>query len=506
LLVKERRNSLRQIEAHNDLVIGEERCSVLNLNTRQSLQLIKIARHTLTLQVFLLKDLTQGSIAKHLAGMAFFIGAGLISQTIYLLVDLYFVARIGSKALAGVASAGAYSILILALVQTISVGSQSLLSQASGKKNQREIEHLLNQSLSLSICTATLTLLLGYTIGALTVSWLASDPEVASIARLFFVWYLPCLACQFPAAVLMSAARSMGIVISVAMIQVASLLLNALLAPVLITGVVTGVPWGVAGGAFASSLSVGIGLLAAFFILPLVQQTARCKLDQMRPDLRIWSRLAHIGLPAGGELVLMFLNQSVVYAVIRRFGSTAQAGYGLGFRVTMAILLPAIAVGLATTPVAGQNLGLGRRDRVRKTLAASFVISSILMAIPTILCQTQPKMLVSFFTADASVASVAANYLTVVSWSFIASGLVSVCGGLFQALGDTSPSLLASAIRLVALAVPFLALKSLPDVSLVDFWWMVASSVILQAIAILLLVYRKLSSLLECSNANLRAH
>ena len=83
-----------------------------------------------------MRDLTVGSVQSHLFRLALPIAAGMIFQTLYYLVDLYFVAHLGEVAIAGVAAAGNIVFLVVALTQVVSTGTMSLLSQAVGRKDR----------------------------------------------------------------------------------------------------------------------------------------------------------------------------------------------------------------------------------------------------------------------------------------------------------------------------------------------------------------------------------
>ena len=85
---------------------------------------------------------------------------------------------------------------------------------------------------------------------------------------------------------------------------------------------------------------------------------------QWRPRLTTWLRLLKVGLPAGGEFALMFMFMAVMYAITRRFGADAQAGFGIGTRLMQSMFLPAMAVAFATAPIVGQNFAAGKFSRV----------------------------------------------------------------------------------------------------------------------------------------------
>src|SRR5580765_8756319 len=109
-----------------------------------------------------MKDLTQGSITRLLVGLAVPIAIGMLFQTLYFLVDLYFVSRLGDAAIAGVSSAGTAGFVILALTQMLGVGTVALVSHAAGRKDQAEANLIFNQSVLMSAILGVVTLVAGY--------------------------------------------------------------------------------------------------------------------------------------------------------------------------------------------------------------------------------------------------------------------------------------------------------------------------------------------------------
>jgi Na+-driven multidrug efflux pump len=155
------------------------------------------------------------------------------------------------------------------------------------------------------------------------------------------------------------------------------------------------------------------------------------------------------------------------------------------------LFLPAMAVAFATDPIVGQNYAAGKYSRVRETFGLAALIGSCIMVCVTIFCQWGSVLLVGAFTNDASAVAVGAEYLRVISWNFLANGLVFTCSGVFQGLGNTIPSVLSSASRVITFVVPTLWLASLPHFDLLQVWYVSIGSVTLQACFSLWLVRRE---------------
>ncbi|MEZ5994323.1 MAG: MATE family efflux transporter [Hyphomonadaceae bacterium] len=438
-----------------------------------------------------MRDLTQGPITAHLLGMAAFIGVSLIFQTLYFIVDLYFVSRLGNEAIAGVSASGNVFFLALAANQLISIGVMALVAQAIGKKDAAEANHYSDQAISMALAGAVLMLVLGYAIGGGAVRALTADAESAAQGSAYLFAFLPSLALMYPSSAMVSALRGAGVTMPTMVLQTATVLLNVVLAPVLIAGWGTGIPLGAAGAGLASSISALVGFVGLVFMFPRVQRYLRLHLAALAPDFDAWRRITFIGLPTSLEFLLMFAIFVVIYWVIRDFGAAAQAGFGIGGRIMQSIFLPAMAVAFAAAPIAGQNFGAGRHDRVRETFRTTALIGSAIMLSLSVLCHVNPSVLARPFSDDPEVLAVSNDYLQVISWNFVFSGLVMAAGAMFQGMGDTRPSLFASLTRTVTFVAPAIWMSTQPWFQLHHVWLLSVASVMSQCALVMWLLFRQ---------------
>jgi putative MATE family efflux protein len=451
------------------------------------------------------KDLTAHSIGKHILQMALPIAAGMLFQTLYFLIDLYFVAHLGDAAIAGVGAAGNIMFIVFALTQVLGVGTVALISHAVGRKDQPDATRVFNQSFSLSIVSGIVTLVAGYLIAAPYMHALGADAATVSAGIDYLWWFLPSLALQFAVVAMGSALRGTGIVQPSMIVQVLTVILNAVLAPILIAGWGTGHPMGVAGAGLASSLSLAVGVVLLGVYFRRLEHYVTFDSTAWRWDFAVWGRLLRIGLPAGGEFVLMFIYMAFIYWIIRPFGQDAQAGFGIGQRLNQSLFLPAMAVAFATAPIVGQNYAAGKFARVRETFVRATLIGAVIMALLTILCQLRAEWMARVFTTEPEAVAVATQFLHLISLNFIASGVVFTCSAVFQGLGNTVPAVLSAATRLLSSIIPALWLSHQPHFQMVELWYVSIASMTLQAVVSLLLVRSELRRRVPGAAATLEA-
>jgi Na+-driven multidrug efflux pump len=212
---------------------------------------------------------------------------------------------------------------------------------------------------------------------------------------------------------------------------------------------------------------------------------------EWRPRLPLWGEMLKIGLPAGAEFALLAVYLFLVYSVSRPFGAAAQAGFGIGMRIIQACFLPVVALGFAVGPVAGQNFGARRAQRVKDTFRAAALLGGGAMLVLAVAVWFSGDAMVRVFSADPAVLAVGEEYLHIVAFNFVASGIIFVSSSMFQAMGNTMPSLITSGTRIVIVAVPVLLLAGTPGFALRWIWYISVAAVVVQLVLNLWLLRRE---------------
>ncbi|MFL5467619.1 MAG: MATE family efflux transporter, partial [Gemmatimonadaceae bacterium] len=314
-----------------------------------------------------MEDLTNGPLTRHLLKTTSFMLVTMIFQTLYFLIDLYWVGRLGTHAVAAVGIAGNFTFIVLALTQMLGVGTTTVVSHAVGRKNRDDAQLMFNQAQVLAIVTGIAFLIIGMLVRLPYTRAMSPDGETGALAAQYLLWFIPAMALQFLMVAAGAALRAVGNFKAGMIVSTGSVITNMVLAPFLIFGWVTGHAFGVAGAAMSSLVAIVVAIVwFATYFVPKDSYLRFVRAD-LKPQLPLWRKMLGIGLPSGFEFAMMGVYLVIVYAIARPFGAAAQAGFGIGQRVIQAMFMPAVALGFSVAPVAGQNFGARNRERVVDT-------------------------------------------------------------------------------------------------------------------------------------------
>ena len=449
-----------------------------------------------------MQDLTTGSLTRHLLQTTSYMLVTMLFQTLYVLVDLYWVGRLGTEAVAAVGISGNLLFLVLAATQMLGVGTTTIVAHAVGRRDRDHANLVFNQAQVLSTVVGIVFLALAMATRRTYAEALSADALTRDLTDEYLLWFIPSQALSFLFVAMGAALRGTGNFRPGMIVQTATVIINIVLAPVLIFGWGPAPVMGVVGAALATFLAILIGVVwMVFYFLPADAYLKFIRAD-WRPRYGLWADMLKIGLPAGAEFALMAVYLVLVYSVSRPFGASAQAGFGIGLRIVQACFLPVVALGFAVSPVAGQNFGARRAARVKETFRTAAALAAAGMLLLAVLVWLAADRMVQVFSSDRAVIAVGVEYLHVVAWNFIASGVIFVTSSMFQAMGNTIPSLITSGSRIAIIAIPVLLLARTSGFALLWVWYISAAAVLVQLAMNLLLLRREFRLRLTFENAD----
>jgi putative MATE family efflux protein len=439
-----------------------------------------------------MQDLTTGSLTGHLLKTTSFMLVSMVFQTLYVLVDLFWVGRLGTDAIAAVGLSGNLSFIVIAITQVLAVGATTVVSHASGRKDQARAIFLFNQSQVLSMVAGFLFLAVAMVLRHQYAATQSSTEGMRIATEEYLLWFIPAMALQFAMVAMGAALRGTGNLKPGMWVQTGTVVINIILAPFLIFGWGPFPQMGVSGAAVATLLAIVVGVVWISFYFIDAKAYLRFHFGSWKPQLRVWWDMLKIGLPAGAEFALMGVYMAVVYAITKPFGAPAQGGFTIGLRVVQAVFLPVVALGFSVAPVAGQNFAARKGDRVRAAFKASAAMAAAFMLIVGVAMYFGAAAVMRIFTTDPEAIAVGVEYLHIVVLTFVPAGITFVSSSMFQALGNTIPPLATSTLRILIAALPAIFLARVTGFHLTWIWYLGAVATLLQMTLNLILLQREL--------------
>jgi putative MATE family efflux protein len=430
--------------------------------------------------------LVEGGIVRGLLRLTgpMFISA--LLQNLQSVIDLFWVGRLGSEAVAALAVAGTILMLLFPVIMGVSMGTVAMVSRAIGAGNPDEAGEIAGQSMLLALVFGLIAGAVGYLCAGMLCQTLGAAPEVAPLAttylRVSFLGAFTVFMLFVGNSALQGAGNS---TIPMCAMGLATLL-NLGLDPLLIFGLL-GLPrMGVAGAAVATVLAQAVATGIVLTVLHfgwVAGMHAHLGRWRLRSDLA-W-RLIRIGTPSSGQMLSRSLMSLVLMRIVAETGTVAVAAYGIGLRFHMIVLMPAFTLANAVATMVGQNLGAGKPQRAHRAAWIATGMDVVIMVIAAIVLSVAAKPLITAFDDNPEVVKVGANYLRTVSPFYVFAALAIVLGRALMGAGDTMGSMVCTVIGLWGVQVPlaiYLSRVITPPTQ--GVWWAIAAAVTVHGLLI----------------------
>ena len=380
-------------------------------------------------------DLTTGPMSLHFKSLAIPAALGMVFNTLYNMVDIYFAGRLDTSAQAGLAIGFMVFFIYIAFGFGLSSGVSALVGSAIGAKDQRGARRLAGQALAFAVLISGALMVLGVWLSPIIVAFVSEPGPYRDAA----IRYLFVLQLAIPGFVVAYAAngvlQAQGDTASLTRALFVAFLANIVLNPLLIYGI-PGV-WGGIGfdGLAVSTVMSQTGVMA-FMLWRLFgsEATDGIRPAHFRPRLSTFGALTKQMLPSSFSLQIMIISGFFVQYALKGFGGHAIAAYGVGTRIEQLVLLPILGVSIAVLPIAAQNFGAGDYDRVREAFAFAVKIALVFMAATCPILWLGAPYALAFFTNDPAVREVGTGYLRFDTFLLPVYSVLFLVNSLLQAL------------------------------------------------------------------------
>lgn len=398
--------------------------------------------------------LTEGNIIYGLTALAgpMFISA--LLQNAQSLIDLYWVGRLGSDAVAALALSGTILMLLFPVIMGMSAGTVAFVSRHIGAKETEEASHVAGQSLLVSMIAGLVTGVIGWASARNLCILLGADPVVVQIGADYLgISFLGCFTI-FMLFIGNSILNGAGNAIVPMSVMILANILNIILDPLFIFGYLGFPCMGVRGAAVATIIAQAVALIVILFFL--IKGTSGIKLGIRELSLKpvLACKIFLVGFPGAMQMLSRSLMSLVLMRLVAMAGTAAIAAYGIGLRFLMICLMPAFAIGNSTATMVGQNLGANQPQRAQTAAWAATAAGILIMGSSAVILYIWGPLFISKFNKAPEVISIGTQYLHIVSPSFIFAVIAIILGRAFQGAGDTMPPMILTIICLWGLQVP----------------------------------------------------
>ena len=408
-----------------------------------------------------------------LASMALPMVLSMLVNSLYNIVDSFFVAQISEAAMTALSLVYPVQNFINAVAIGFGVGINAVISIALGAGDRRRADAAATHGMVLSALHGLILTLASIAVMPLFLARFTTDPAVIQMGlayskTAFSFSVIIMLGLSFEK--IFQAVGRMKVTMAALLTGCVS---NILLDPVLIFGLGPFPELGISGAALATGIGQALTLLVYLAAYRLIPIPVRLRRDCLRPDATLDRKLYGVGVPAILNLALPSLLISVLNGLLSVYSQSYVVILGIYYKLQTFLYLPASGIVQGMRPLIGYNYGAGERGRVRQLYNATLCASGIIMAFGTVVCLLWAEPLMGLFTSQPDTIQAGGTALRIICAGFVISSVSVTSSGALEGLGKGAQSLVISLCRYVAVILPaaFLLCHALgPDGVWHAFW------------------------------------
>ena len=390
-------------------------------------------------------------IGKLLASMSVPAMLSMLVQSLYNVVDSFFVSKLGKEAFEAVSIAFPMQLLVLAFAVGVGIGTNSLIARKLGEGNVDEATVTARTGLFLAIVNAVIFVVIGFVFSGPFISMFSDNPKVISLGTTYLTIVTVGSAGMFIEILCSKTLQATGNMLIPMISQLIGAILNIILNPILIFGLFGFPQLGIAGSAVATVISQLTAMTYVIIILNVKNHDIHLTLRGLKVKKENVIAIYKVGAPtivmnAIGSLTITSLN-----AILMSFSSAAISIFGIYFKLQSFVFMPVFGLTQGAMPIMGYNFGANKKKRFYHTFYLSLSVAFIIMAMGLFIFQVFPSRLLSLFNQNSDMGIYA---LRVVSLCFIPAAFGIILTTMFQSIGHGFKSLVMSLLRQLALILP----------------------------------------------------
>lgn len=426
--------------------------------------------------------ITEGDLFKGLLKVSSPIVANNLLQSVLEMVDLYFVGRLGSGAIAGVAMGVMIVMVLGSIIVGLATANTAFVSRFYGGKDMQNAGRTVINALCLGIIFSLVMAVVGATFAEDMLHFLGAEEEVALIGAAYLKVLFAGAFTMILLWIVVSSLQSCGDSLTPLWIMAIANIINIVLDPLFIFGHGFVPAMGAEGAALATVASRGVGLAIGIAILlsgrSLIEFPRERRID---PGL-MW-RLVKVGVPSTVQAGMRSVSFLAIMAIVALYGTSAASAYGIATRMELAVLMPGFGIATGTAIVVGQNLGAKQPDRAERGVLLSLLLYGVFMAAVSIAYYFLGPAIMEFFDPSGASTPVGASYFHFLAPFYLLIAAVIVLSFALNGAGDTKMPMYSTFVSMVLLQIPLAYyLPGFLGIGVEGIWVAMAAGLVAQAI------------------------
>jgi len=383
------------------------------------------------------RDFTSDTIGKALLILSIPMVLEMIMESIFAVVDIFFVSKLGADAVATVGITESSMTIVYAIGMGLSTATTALVARRIGEKKSGKAGTVAFQAIISGLIVSILISIPGVIYAKEFLLLMGASEEMAEAGYMFPAIMFGGNAVIMLLFIINAIFRSSGDAAVSMRVLVLGNLINIILDPLLIFGIGPFPELGLKGAAVATTIGRGLAVCYQFYLLFKGHKRIRLELQHLQIKLKVMIQL--FKLSAGGILQYIIATSSwiALYRIIAELGSEVMAGYTIAIRIVVFVLLPSWGLSNAASTLVGQNLGAKQPERAERTVWITAYANMVLLGLVGIVLIIFPDAFIRLFIDDTNVISNGAVSLRIISIGFVSYAMGMVMTQAFNGSGDT---------------------------------------------------------------------
>lgn len=375
-------------------------------------------------------------------------------NSLYNIVDSYFVARLSEEAMTALAMVYPVQNLVNAIAIGFAIGINATVAFYLGAKDQGRADQAATLGMFLSLLHGVFLTVVCIAIMPGFLRMFSGDQAVIEMALDYSQKVFLFAMVITSGLVFEKVFQAVGRMKVSMLCMMCGFVTNIILDPLMIFGIGIFPRMGIAGAAYATGIGQIVTLIAYLVFYRISPIPVKMKKQHLKMQKEVTGKLYAIGVSATLNLALPSLLISVLNGILAGFSEKYVLVLGAYYKLQTFIYLTANGIIQGIRPLMGYNYGAGERERVRKIFQTTLALTMGVMAVGTILSWLIPEKLMGLFTSQQETLQSGVAALHIISLGFMVSAVSVTCSGALEGLGKGLPSLYISLLRYVVIIIP----------------------------------------------------